>query len=163
MSKWSDLRTRDNDLLENHQKPLRFRKLLTMNSNMQSLWHAMAITRPTRSALSDGICAQRPAALSKEKQVRQYRWFSTSDHSTTSKLWVLTNLFSKLSKNDRIFTYPLNFACSLESPKRFVKTKRQWPQWDRVFSRSHMIASDRFASSTRWFRQVKRSNNGVLT
>ena len=163
MSRWSDLQLRGNDLLAKLQKPLKFRKPLTTNSNMQLLWLATVTTRLTKWVQSDGICVRRLAALSKVKQVRPSQWSSISDLNMTSKLWVWTNLFLKSSKRDKIFTYRPSFACLLESRKKFVKTRKLWPLWDKVSFKSLTIASDQSVNSTRWSQRAKRSSNGVST
>jgi hypothetical protein len=50
----------------------------------------------------------------------------------------------------------------LESLKKFVKIRRLWLPWDKVFSKSPMTVSNLFASLMRWYQPVRRSSNGVL-
>lgn len=163
MSKWSDSQPNDNATPASLQKLLKRKKPLTTNSNMRLSWHVTVITKPTKLVPFVGICVQRLVASSKEKLARLSRWFNISALNMTSKLWVLTNLCLKSNKRDKTFICRQNFACLLESLRKSEKTKRQWPLWDKVFSRNHMIESSLFANLMRWFQPAKRSNNGVWT
>lgn len=163
MSKWSDLQPNGNAIPASLQKLLKHKKPLTTNSNMRLSWLATVITKPTKLVPFVGICAQRLVDSSKEKLGKLSRWFNISALNTTSKLWVLTNLCLKSNKRDKTFICRQNFACLLEFLRKSEKTKRQWLLWDKVFSRNHMIESSLFVNLMRWFRRVKRSNNGVWT